>query len=403
MFKIFLLLILILRILLFLLPSFQTDMGSWEAWSARLVHTGPSGFYSQTYFSDYFPGYLYILWIAGSIFNFLSMPISGIYFEFFLKSITTLFDIGSAFYIYKIVINYNKSWAYLAPILYLLNPAIIFNTSIWGQIDGIFTFFIVLSSYFLIEKKEIFKSSLAATLGVLVKPHALVIVPVLLINSFNNFSSLKFIKSLIVSLFTLILLSVPFFPNNPILGIFELGIKSQDVYKFTSLFAFNFWAIIGWWKPDNTLFIVSYKMWGIIMFAISILLIAFPLFKKKEDSRQFYFASALSFLSFFLFLTRMHERYLFPFLALFLIIAIIKKSKFLLILYFIISTVHFINLLFVYYYFNFVYNSLKFTDNFLYMFYVFVNNNYKFFPVILLGSFFVILFKYYKSIYVEKS
>lgn len=374
-------------------------MNDWKSWALKLQDSGPSNFYSQNYFSDYFPGYLYILWTSGSIFNFLSIPINSFQFEVFLKTVTTLFDIGSAFYIYKVVSNYNKKFAIFAPVLYLLNPAIIFNTSVWGQIDGIFTFFLILSFYFLIEKKKIYESSFTTSLGILIKPHSLAILPVLLINDFQNFSRQKFIKSLILGFLVLILMSLPFFPNNPILGIFQLGLKSQNIYPFTSLFAFNFWGIFGWWKPDSLTFVFTYKTWGIIIYTISILLIIVPLIKKKSDPKYFYLTSALSLLAFFLFPTRIHERYPFPFLAFILISAIIKKSKFLFAIYIISSIVHFINLWFVYYYYNFVYNNPKFASN---IFYLFINENYKFFSILMVVSFVILLIFYYKT-YAKKT
>ena len=397
--KILLILILILRVSLFYIPPFHIDMNGWIAWSLRLMQVGPSNFYSPNFFADYFPGYLYILWVAGSIFNFFSLPINSFSFEFFLKSITTIFDIASAFYIYKIVLKYNKQ-AIFAPILYLINPAVIFNSSVWGQTDGIFTFFLILSSYLLIEKRKIFSASFTMALGIIIKPHSLALLPLFLISSLINFTKPKIVKSFVLGVLTLILLSLPFFLKNPIFGIFDLAFKSQDVYKFTSLFAFNFWGLMGSWKPDNALFILSYKTWGIILYTISMLLIIVPLVRRKIDPKQFYLAASLSLFSFFLFPTRIHERYLLPFLAFILIAAAVKKSKSLFVIYIVTSIIHFINLWFVYYYYNFVYNNSKFSNNF---FYILVNNNYKFFSLILLGSFFIILFKYYKSIYVKKS
>lgn len=386
-------------------------MNSWKAWSYKLAQVGPSNFYSPNYFSDYFPGYLYILWISGSLFNLFSMPITGLLFEFFLKFVTSLFDIGSAFYIYKIVSRYNKKWAYFAPILYLANPAVIFNSSVWGQIDGIFTFFLLASAYFLFEKKKIFKSSMALTLGTLIKPHSLAFAPILLIHLIRNFSKEKIIKSVILGTFLLLILSFPFFPSNPILGLLQLGNKSQDVYSYTSLFAFNFWGIFGAWKPDNLEFILSLKTWGIVLYLCSIVLISLPFLKqslrsedlrKKVKTGQLYFAISLSLFSFFLFLTRMHERYLFPFLAFFLIATIIQKSKTFLTFYFLISILHFINLWFVYYYYNHVYGISSSAlvhqnaSSAYNLFYILVNDNFKYFSLLMLILFGVLLIFYYR-------
>lgn len=374
-------------------------MSDWKAWSMRLAQVGPQNFYSQNYFSDYFPGYLYILWIGGLLFNLFSIPINGLYFEFFIKLITTVFDLGSAYYIFKIVHKHNKSWANLAFILYLLNPAVIFNTSVWGQVDGVFTFFLIFSSYLLTQKKEAFKSTFIYSLGVLVKPQSLALFPISFFWVFKNFTTVKLLKSLALGALALILLSIPFFLKNPILGIFDLAITSQNVYKFTSLFAFNFWSIVGWWKSDEMSFIITYKLWGVILYLISTVLIIIPFLKKKVDSSQYYFAASLSFLSFFLFLTRMHERYLFPFLAFILIAAMVKKSKFLLASYITVSILHFVNLWFVYYNYNF---NPTHANNMFYFLYVFINNNYKIFSIIMLVLFFSLLVLYYR-LYAKKN
>jgi len=400
MFKILIVFILTLRISLFFFPSFKIDMNDWKAWSAKLATSGQYNFYSPNYFSDYFPGYLYILWSSGSLFNFLSKPINSLEFEIFIKSITTMFDIGSAFFIYKIVLRYNKFLAKPSFIFYLLNPAILFNSSVWGQIDGIFTFFLILSSYYLLEKKKIFKSSFFTVLGILVKPHTLAIFPIFLIHASKNFTKLKLIKSLVFCIVFLILLSLPFFPKNPIFGIFQLALKSQNVYPYTSLFAFNLWGLIGWWKPDNLVFIFSFKIWGVILYILSMLLIILPLLKEKIDNKELYLSASLSFLSFYLFLTRIHERYLFPFLAFILIASLIKKSKLIFSIYITASLIHFINLWYVYYYYNYVYSNPVFANNF---FYNVINNNYKTLSLLMVVLFCVVLTFYYQSIYAKKN
>lgn len=372
-------------------------MNDWKAWTIKLQNVGPSNFYSQNYFSDYFPGYLYILWFAGYLSHFLSISVNSFQFEILIKSITTIFDIGSAFLIFKIVSNYNENWAKLTSVFYLINPAVVFNSSVWGQVDGIFTFFLILSSFYLIERKKIFKSSFMTGLAILTKPQSLAILPILLINYFH-LKLEKIVKLLIILILTVFLFSVPFFPVNPIFGLLQSALSSLNVYPYTSLYAFNLWAVIGWWKPDNLSFILNYKTWGTVLYIVSVILIAIPLLKKKIDPKQYYFAASLSFLSFFLFPTRIHERYLFPFLAFILIVAIIKKSKLLFGAYILSSVIHFLNLWFVYYYYDFIYNNTKLTNNILYSF---INNNYRILSFLMVTLFIFLLVIYYKP-YVKK-
>src|SRR5579884_3167914 len=106
------------------LPGFKIDLGLFEAWAARLADIGPVHFYAPGYFTDYFPGYLYILWFLGKTFPLLShSPISSVDFEHYLKFTTNLFDFGTAFLIYKIVAKKDREWGLTASFLYLINPA----------------------------------------------------------------------------------------------------------------------------------------------------------------------------------------------------------------------------------------------------------------------------------------
>ncbi len=50
-----------------LFPSsgFETDLASYASWALTLGEHGPGGFYANAGFSDYPPGYLYLLWPIG--------------------------------------------------------------------------------------------------------------------------------------------------------------------------------------------------------------------------------------------------------------------------------------------------------------------------------------------------
>ncbi len=386
-----------IRIILLTLPSFKIDMTDWQAWASRLVEVSPIHFYATNYFSDYFPGYLYMLWFIGKSFTifFPHTSIFSLGFEFYLKFFTNLFDLATAYYIYKIISNYKKSLSLLSAALYLANPALIFNSSVWGQVDGILTFFMVYSCYCLVELKRTYRFSIASTLSTLVKPQGLAIFPITLIYLLTNFKYKKYFGLLFIPTL-LIIFSLPFFLKDPILGLFHLFQNSTNTYPYTSMFSYNFWSFAGWWIPDTTkLFGVSYQILGIILYFISLLLITLPLFKNKtyNNNLLFYFACALASFAFFLFLTRIHQRYLFPFFAFLLISTFIMNSLKLKVLYLILSLIHFINLLFVYYYYNFVYSNPKFSS---FLIYRLLSESYNLFTTVNLLGFGVLLLIYYK-------
>lgn len=386
--------IIVIRLILMLTPSLKIDMGVWQAWTARLVEVGPAQFYSPDYFADYFPGYLYILWAVGFIFQQLtSFNFFSKEFELVLKFITNIFDILTALFIFKIVNKYQKKLASFAACVYLANPVIIFNSSIWGQVDGIFTFFLVLSAYNLIELKRGVKWSFAAACSILIKPQSLAILPAVLLYLIKNFKRKSVVLYVLILAVLVITASIPFFAADPLFGLFKLFGKTAAGYTYTSLNAFNFWSIIGFWKQDNIKWLISYQSWGIILYFIFLFIAIFPIIKKvrlKEGSM--YLIIALSFLIFFLFPTRVHERYLFPFFAFFTVAIFIFKSLKLFVVYAILSLIHLINLWFVYFYYNSIYNNPKFSGSFIFDL---ITNSYFYLSVITLICLFLLLFYLY--------
>ena len=71
----FLVIALLIRAYLLFLPAFKIDIDAWIAWSLRLHDVGFTNFYSPTYFSDYLPGYLYILYLIGFVQKVFSLPL----------------------------------------------------------------------------------------------------------------------------------------------------------------------------------------------------------------------------------------------------------------------------------------------------------------------------------------
>lgn len=388
-----------LRIDFTLLPSFKLDMNTWKAWTGKLVTTGPANFYSPGYFADYFPGYLYMLWFLGSSYNFL-FPNSSIYsedFEIYLKLFTNLFDFLTAFLIYKIIGRKNHELGILGSILYLINPALSFNSSVWGQTDGILAFFLVLTVYLVTETKKAFSWSAIAGTSLIVKPQGLPVLPVSVIYFVKNLKEKKNLLYILLIPLVPIILSLPFFLNDPILGLFHLFQRSANTYPYTSMFSYNLWSFAGYWVPDSTkLGPLPYQIWGYLLFISIYLAIILPLWRKKTISREaVYLSCALAVFAFFLFLTRIHQRYLFPFFPFFLIFAMLKSSLKYVLIYLLLSFIHLINLLYVYYYYNYVFENSAFASPPLYQF---LSSNYNAFSFINILFFILLLLVYYRII-----
>jgi Gpi18-like mannosyltransferase len=395
--------IILVRLYLFFEPSFKIDMGDWQGWTARIVDVGPLNFYSPQVFADYLPFFYLMLWILGKIFVFFfnNGAIASSLFPLYIKLISSFFDFGTALVIFAIVKKYSSKWASAAAIFYLINPGTIFISSVWGQVDSIPTFFLILSLYVFEQRSNIKQWSIFNTLSFLIKPLNAPILPITIVESIKNFSIKKNLQALFLAICLWYAISIPFFLNDPVFGVFKLLFKSLSVYPYASINAYNFWGLFGWWTSDTAGFLgLQLHTWGFVIYAVVLLVILLPLLKNKINKTEMsYFACMLSTFGFFVFLTRMHERTLFPFFALLVIVAFIQKSRWLLTTYVILSAVYFLDIFYSYYYYNFVFYNNLVSRNLLFE----IAGNYRVvFCSINVVMFIVLLFFYFKKFYFLK-
>ena len=134
--------------------GYETDMQCFSWWSNAVFENGVSKFYSLDAFTDYPPGYMYILYVIGAIRK--AMGITGMETAsiLLLKLPAILCDLGIGFVIYKVASRYTSfSNALIITAAFIFNPCILINSATWGQVDSVFTLCIVLMIYFITEKK----------------------------------------------------------------------------------------------------------------------------------------------------------------------------------------------------------------------------------------------------------
>lgn len=291
----------ILRIVLSFFGTLQLDQGTFIAWSLNLARNGLKSFYNS--WSDYLPGYLYFLWALGKI-NLLGyIPPVLLY-----KLPAILSDLATGYLIYKILEKHkNKKWGLLGVLIYIFNPAIIANSTFWGQVDSLTALALMLSLYF--SEGNFLASSIFLAVGTLIKPQAAFVLPVILflfIKQKRKFY--EFLLYCLTGLTIFILGFVPFSNGNLIKFIFTRLNISANQYPYLSVNAFNFWGLFGFWKPEKIYFQIS----GYILVLISTVFLLIKSFKNKVSP---YTLSAFIFASSFIFFTRMHERHLLPVFA----------------------------------------------------------------------------------------
>lgn len=356
----------VIRMAFSFFPAFEYDQNAFRFWSIRLTELGPAQFYSKQVFTNNPVGFLYILWVIGYIktsflqHSFFSQ--SNQHYDLLLKLPANIADLASAVLIYlTIKRKLSERWALLGFSLYAFNPAIISESAIFGQYNGIAVFFLLLSTYSMLVKKAPGFSSCFAALALTVKPQAITFIPLLGLLIILKNKPLEWLGSFSVFLVTLILVYFPFFPTNPFFGLLYVNQNSAGLYNCASCFVFNFWGIFGNWQNDLQTFItIPYVYWGVILlFIILIPALFLKPFRLKFEPPYFYLTAAFTIMAFFMLLTRVHERYLFLFFSFLLLAAIMLKSKILIIFYFFMSGLYVLNVYLPYAYYN---NHLQITN-----------------------------------------
>lgn len=302
-------------------PGYAIDMGCFKAWAHGVYEHGPAGFYENISFCDYPPGYMYILWILGFIRSVFSVDYNSALFTAMIKLPAIISEVVMAAFVYKIASReWGKMFAVMCASLLLFNPALFLNSSVWGQIDAVFTLFMVFSLYYL-KKESYLAGAFFFAVGLLIKPQAIMFLPVVglayLYALFKRGGLKKAVTgtagALAIGAAVIFLGSLPFTGNQPTLWIVDRYASTMGSYPYGTLNAFNLFALLGGnWKPyEETAFILDFKTWGMI-FLIVICVAVVIVQWRSRDRRPYFDISAFLIISLFMLMHMVHERYIVP-------------------------------------------------------------------------------------------
>jgi Gpi18-like mannosyltransferase len=311
---------LLARILLFPLQGYPIDTNDFISWFGTAAQHGIRPFYDVAGFADYPPFNVYIFWIFGSLANAL-----GIGMATMVKLVPNLFDLATALLIYLFVRKQTTfKLAIISVALYAFNPAVIYNTAVWGQFDAVYTFFLILSLVLALKSKPL-PSAAAFAVGLLTKPQAIALAPLVALLIFKKNGLKSLLISVLVFAAMIFLIILPFQWSNPISFLSKIYFGAYGGYAYTSINAFNLWALYGLWAPDGSLFILGWTLFG--AFAVFVLFFLHKRFKVSNGLLGI-FGAFMLFFAFFMLPTRIHERYLFPAIStLALMFPFLKKTR----------------------------------------------------------------------------
>lgn len=135
------------------------DVHWYSMWALSVSTVGPGEFYAKTVV-NYPPGYIYVLWLIGS----LSQVIASVTHHdvrdvtsALIKIPPMLLDLGSGLLLYRITLHWcNREAAAVRSALivatsYLFNPVSLYDSAIWGQTDAAGAFIMLLGVLALIR------------------------------------------------------------------------------------------------------------------------------------------------------------------------------------------------------------------------------------------------------------
>lgn len=319
----------ILRIILApVIEGYPSDIACFKGWAGMAAAKGLPGFYLSESFVDYPPGYIYILYLIGLLRKLFSLSFDSTALLILIKSPAIIADMITSLIIFragKKEIGFAS--ASLLSLFYAFNPAVIFDSTIYGQVDSVFVLLLLISLMF-VYKDKLPGAAVVFVIAVLIKPQALIFSPVILFAFISRKSFRTFFVSALLAVVTFAVVILPFSLKQGPLWIFKLYKSTLSSYPYASLNAPNLFTLFGanWIDETGTFFIFSYRVWSFIFIITIVAFSAFLYFKSRFKSRLFYTAMFIMACVFTL-CSKMHERYLFPILVLAVLSYVYTKEK----------------------------------------------------------------------------
>ncbi len=346
---------------LFPASGFESDLASYASWAATLAEHGPSGFYANAGFADYPPAYLYLLWMVGMLAGAGADPGD------LIKLPPILLDIGVGYLVYRLVRGWtwpgarSERLAIAAAALYLFNPVSFYDSALWGQSDAAGALVLLLGVAALIRGNSEGAAALAAA-AALVKPQfGVVLIPLVLFVLLKRHLSRvgsgpsnrpwapaplarwlareqgwpRLLTAFLAAWVAFFVLALPF-GMGP-LEYLDRMLGTAGGYGYLTVNAYNLWALVGvdgapslaeafHWIEDTlplagpipgvvigaVLLAVGFG-WGSVRAAV------------RDDRWTIIVAAALLAAAFFVLPTRVHERYIYPVIALLPLLAVVAR------------------------------------------------------------------------------
>ncbi len=249
-----------LLIRLFLCRTFgghATDLGCWIGWGNQIADGQLSTFYDGTWY-DYPPLYMLVLGGMTHVMRLLRVslwPQSLQTFWYMLPAFCA--DIGCGWILIRFAKEQNRSdaEALLLGSLVVLNPAMVYLSGAWGQIDSILTLLLLLA-FRSFQKDRRILCGVFYALAILTKWQALIYGPVLALVYIGTLATetekrawiggvLRTIAAVLAAVLIIFAVSLPFKGSMGSFWIVNRFLKASSGYDYATVEGYNFFALLG--------------------------------------------------------------------------------------------------------------------------------------------------------------
>jgi Gpi18-like mannosyltransferase len=302
-------------------------MSIYRGWAMKLADAGPAAFYppGSAYTGEYMPASMYSLWLSGAIGARLHANPQTLRVLIEMPQVLMSFALAGTLFVMLRRMGYSIAQCWIGGMLVALNPALVFDTVVWGQTDALVTLLMWLTVLMILDEQFELGAALGAA-AILAKPHPLLLLPMLTLWACWHAPPWRWLSAAPAGAVTIVILALPFQTGRPIGWLPHLYVSSLNAARYTSLNAFNFMALVGGLDQDESgrFLRLTYFEIGMALSAAA-LCFSWYLLWRRRSAEGLMLAAFVALFGNFIFAPRMHERYLYPVLI-FLVPAAVEQG-----------------------------------------------------------------------------
>ncbi len=330
------------RVLASNVPGHGPDLGINAGWAHSGVRLGLAQSYREQLYDNLLPNHPPMSIIAYTVmgkfyFQFVSdsSDTSLIANSVWIRLPAILADLVTLVVLFAFLYQW-KGWkaAGIGGIVQALQPSVIVDSAIWGQVDSIFSMFLVVSLY-AFARKWFVLFAVAYTLAVLSKAQALALAPFIMYLWVAYVPWTYKIRGILAAACVIAVVMAPFVVHDTVDLVWNTYSGAVGYFSQLTMNAYNLWWLLfpndgGRSSQTEVLGWLTYRNIGLILFGAVVFWSTFQMHlawwgkKKLPSFLAISYVASVWYVAFFALNTEMHERYLFPAIVLGLPVAFVS-------------------------------------------------------------------------------